>query len=235
MKLVQSIGIFCLLVISLLITGCGNEDVTLSSISVTSSDSDSSITDGSTLQFTATGKYSDGSTKDLTGSVTWSSSGTDSNGNAVASIIASGTNAGLATAENEGTATITATITIDNRTISGNITLTVTAGAATVQVSITGPATACTTAYSPDSITISVGDTVTWTNSSTVDLHTITSTDNAGPGCTSGGGTTTGSPLNSGSIAVNGGTFSHTFDTSGTYNYVCTTSLHQMRGTVIVQ
>ena len=49
-----------------------------------------------------------------------------------------------------------------------------------------------------------------------------------------GGGSITSSPLNSGNIAPNG-TFSHTFDTAGTYYYVCTISGHLMRGTVIVE
>ncbi len=58
-----------------------------------------SIAEGSTQQFTATGTYSDGSTADLTESVTWTSSNPD-----VAIITASG----LATGVSEGTVTITA-------------------------------------------------------------------------------------------------------------------------------
>ena len=229
MKLVQSMGIFFLLTMFLVFTGCSIDEVTLESITVTNADSDDSVSEGDTEQFTATGNNSDGSTDDLTSLVTWSASD-----NTVATINSSGLATIAADVTSGTTVTITASYTIDSITHTDSETLTVTSGAATVQVSITGPPTACTTAYSPDPVTISVGDTVMWTNSSTVDLHTITSTDNAGPGCTSGGGTTTGSPLNSGSIAVSG-TFSHTFDTAGTYNYVCTTSLHQMRGTVIVQ
>lgn len=240
MKLIQSIGIFCLLAVSLLAIGCADDEVTLQSISIASTDTDSSITEDDTLQFTATGNYSDGTTKDLTGSVTWSSSGTDSNGNAIVSIIASGTNAGLATAENDGTATITATITIDNRTISGSTTLTVTSAvSSTGSVSIVAGATSlCTGAYDQDTITVALDATtntatVTWTNTDTVP-HTVISTNDTGTTCTASGGTTTGSPLNSGTIAA-GGTFPFIFTATGEYNYVCTQPGHLMRGKVIVQ
>jgi len=107
-------------------------------------------------------------------------------------------------------------------------------GGTTTTISIiSGASSACTSAYSPDSITISVGETITWENNDTID-HTVTSTSDIGPACTEGGGSTTGLPLNSGIIAA-GGTFSHTFDTAGTYHYVCTISGHLMRGTVIVE
>ncbi|MGA8212195.1 MAG: Ig-like domain-containing protein [Candidatus Sulfotelmatobacter sp.] len=59
-----------------------------------------SIAKGTTQQFAATGTYSDGSTQNLTGTVTWSSSPT-----AVATIATSG----LATGAGVGSATITAT------------------------------------------------------------------------------------------------------------------------------
>ena len=106
-------------------------------------------------------------------------------------------------------------------------------GTATTISNISGASSACTTAYFPDSVTILVGETVTWKNNDTM-AHTVISTSDSGPACTAGGGSTTGSPLNSGNIAPNG-TFSHTFDTAGTYDYVCTISGHQMRGTVIVE
>ncbi|PYX16372.1 MAG: ATP-dependent DNA ligase, partial [Acidobacteria bacterium] len=53
----------------------------------------------STQQFSATGKYSDGSSKDLTSSVLWSSSDTS---------VASVNNAGLATGVVVGVVTVTA-------------------------------------------------------------------------------------------------------------------------------
>jgi len=98
---------------------------------------------------------------------------------------------------------------------------------------IPGAALKCTTAYFPYSVTILVGETVTWKNNDTM-AHTVTSTSDSGPTCTAVGGSITSSPLDSGLIAANG-TFSHTFDTAGTYDYVCTVSGHLMRGTVIVE
>jgi hypothetical protein len=61
----------------------------------------STITVGSTQQFTATGTYSDGSTNNVTSTAVWSS-----NNSNVASIVAGG----LATGSSAGTATITATV-----------------------------------------------------------------------------------------------------------------------------
>jgi 6-phosphogluconolactonase (cycloisomerase 2 family) len=71
---------------------------------------------GNSQQFTATGTYSDTSTKNLSSSVTWSSSST-----AVAAIDSTG----LAISKGQGTSTITAT----SGTISGNTLFTVTAPA----------------------------------------------------------------------------------------------------------
>ncbi len=83
---------------------------TLSSISVTPANS--SITVGSTQQFTATGTYSDNSTQNLTSQVTWASSVT-----AKATI----SSAGLATAAAAGSTTISATL----GSVSGSTPLTV--------------------------------------------------------------------------------------------------------------
>ena len=72
-------------------------------------------------------------------------------------------------------------------------------------------------AFSPKTVTISVGGTVTWTNHDGMP-HTVTSTSGA-----------FSSP-----ILDSGGTFKHTFAKAGTYPYICT--LHSgMSGTVIVQ
>src|SRR3990172_5608417 len=97
---------------------------------------------------------------------------------------------------------------------------------------ISGASLKCTTAYFPNSVTILVGETITWKNNDTM-AHTVTSTSDSGPECTAVGGSLTSAPLDSGTIAANG-TFSHTFDTVGTYYYVCTIAGHLMRGTVIV-
>src|SRR5260370_26933627 len=72
-------------------------------------------------------------------------------------------------------------------------------------------------AFSPASVTVPVGGTVTWTNSDTVD-HTVTS---MGKG-----------PLGSATLNT-GGTYSSTFTTAGTYMYYC--AIHpDMMGMVVV-
>ena len=74
-------------------------------------------------------------------------------------------------------------------------------------------------AFTPSSITVSAGTTVKWTNKESTS-HTVTSTSQT--------------PLFSSGTLGNGGTFSFTFDTPGTYPYRCT--LHSgMNGTVVVQ
>ncbi|MDP4222050.1 MAG: cupredoxin family copper-binding protein [Bacteroidota bacterium] len=71
-------------------------------------------------------------------------------------------------------------------------------------------------AFSPASITVTAGTTITWTNKDAV-VHTVTSDTNL---------------FDSGSVSTNG-TFSHTFATSGTYPYHCT--IHpSMTATVVV-
>jgi plastocyanin len=73
-------------------------------------------------------------------------------------------------------------------------------------------------AYSPSSITVSVGTTVKWENKDSV-LHTVTSDS--------------GSELDSGNMAT-GQSFSHTFNTVGTFAYHC--AIHTgMKAQVIVQ
>ena len=86
---------------------------TLQSIAVTPANP--SIAKGATQQFTATGTFSDNSTQNLTGQVTWASATT-----AVATITAGG----LATGVAAGTSTISATL----GAVSGSTVLTVTAG-----------------------------------------------------------------------------------------------------------
>ena len=71
-------------------------------------------------------------------------------------------------------------------------------------------------AFNPSILTISIGDTVTWTL--TNGTHTVVSDDGL---------------FTSGSIS-SGGTFQHTFDTAGTFTYKC--GIHSaMTGTIIVQ
>ena len=73
-------------------------------------------------------------------------------------------------------------------------------------------------AFAPDTVTVKVGSTITWTNSDQ-EPHTVTSKDNNGP---------LRSPtMNSGA------TYSYTFTTPGKYEYLCT--IHPfMVATVVV-
>ena len=71
-------------------------------------------------------------------------------------------------------------------------------------------------AFSPGSLSVMAGATVTWTNSDTT-IHTVTADDGS---------------FNSGNIAV-GATYSRVFSSAGTFSYHCT--LHpEMTGKVVV-
>jgi plastocyanin len=71
-------------------------------------------------------------------------------------------------------------------------------------------------AFTPASITVTAGTTITWTNNDPV-THDVTSTT---------------SQFNSGAMGP-GATFSFKFSTAGTYSYIC--SIHpNMTGTVVV-
>lgn len=72
-------------------------------------------------------------------------------------------------------------------------------------------------AFQPANLTISVGDTVQWTNSD-LTTHTTTSTTGA---------------WDSGALAK-GQSFSHAFLAAGTYTYICTFHPQFMRGTITV-
>jgi amicyanin len=72
-------------------------------------------------------------------------------------------------------------------------------------------------AYSPATVTITAGDTVTWTNEDAV-VHTATSTTGA---------------FDTGDLAQ-GESYSVTFTTSGTYAYLCTPH-PSMTGQIVVQ
>ncbi|VFJ13079.1 cupredoxin domain-containing protein [Candidatus Nitrosocosmicus franklandus] len=99
-----------------------------------------------------------------------------------------------------------------------------------VQASIVpGASTLTDTAYSPNPIEITVGQTVVWTNDDTA-FHTVTSGSIGAPDA--------GQLFDSGlagptALTGQGKTFEHTFDAAGEYPYFCT--LHPaMVGTVIV-
>lgn len=79
------------------------------------------------------------------------------------------------------------------------------------------------TSFSPASLSVSKGTTVKWTNQDPFD-HTVTSG-------------TVGSPsgvFDSGNVG-SGGTYTFTFNTSGTFKYYCRIHGAAMTGTVVVQ
>ncbi len=144
-------------------SGSGNSftsSPTLSSIQV--APASPSVAAGLTQQLTATGTLSNGSTSDLTDSVTWSSQN-----EAVATVSASG----LVTGQSTGTAVITAT----SGSISGSVTMTVTA-AQMISIAVTpsNPSLAAglsqqlqATAKFTDGSTSDVTSSVTWSSQNT--------------------------------------------------------------------
>jgi plastocyanin len=70
--------------------------------------------------------------------------------------------------------------------------------------------------YMPAAATVSVGTQITWTNTGAVP-HTVTFEDGPDSG-----------------LLESGGTFQHTFETAGTFGYICT--IHPaMTGTITVE
>ena len=141
--------------------GCGGNNGELVSIEVTPVVS--SIEQGLTQQFTATGTYSDNTTQDLTTQVTWSSSSTT-----VATISNESSSQGLATSVQSGTTTITAT----SGSISGIATLTVVPILVTITVSPADQTIAqgatqqfTATGHYSDSTTQDITASVTWSSS----------------------------------------------------------------------
>ena len=101
--------------------------------------------------------------------------------------------------------------------------VTTAAGLALAAATVAGPVLAADQdvaisgfAFSPDNVTVDVGDTVTWTNND-AQAHTATS----------------GSAWNTGDIA-GGASASITFQNAGTFDYIC--AIHPtMTGTVVVR
>lgn len=128
----------------------GSADVTvtsatLSSIAVTPANP--SLAKGSSLAFSATATYSDGSTHDLTQSVTWASSNTS-----VATISNAAGSKGVAKAVEVGQSTITATL----GTVSGSTELSV------------SPATVTALVLTPANASIAVGTKIQYTATATL-------------------------------------------------------------------
>lgn len=78
------------------------------------------------------------------------------------------------------------------------------------------------TSYNPDSLSVSMGTTVTWTNKDQIN-HTVTS---GVPGSPNG-------IFDSGTVSP-GKTFTFTFDSVGTFKYYCKIHLDRMTGVVSV-
>lgn len=87
--------------------------------------------------------------------------------------------------------------------------------------------------FMPETITVSVGDTVTWVNGESI-THTITSGTFSDVDETTGlRGSDAADGLFDEELGEKGGTFSFTFDTAGTYPYFC--DIHSgMNATVVV-
>lgn len=142
---------------------------TLSSITVTSTGS--TVVVGMTVQFKAEGKYSDGSTKDLTSSVSWSSSDTN-----IATVSAAGLVTGVAAGNvnikaASGTVSNQSALTVNKAAITA---LAVTSSATTVPLGGTQQLVA--NATFENNTTGPVSDGVTWTSSN----PSVISVDTAG-------------------------------------------------------
>ncbi len=202
-----------------------------------------SISLGATLQFAATGTFTDGSTQDVTQTVQWSSDMPD-----VANISNDGKKIGLATGAGTGTATISAA----SGSISGSTTLTVTA-AALVSIAVTpaNPTVALGTSQQftaigtfTDGTTQDLTSTATWSSDdqSTVTINnaglaTSISQGTAGISATSGNitGSTTvivsaaelvSITINPQAVAVAAGT-TQQFTATGTYTDTSTQDITQ--------
>jgi len=83
--------------------------------------------------------------------------------------------------------------------------------------------------FSPSDLTISVGTTVRWTNGGTI-AHSTT-----GDGSAWDSGALVAPGTDQYGYATPGGTYEHTFSTTGTFQYHCTYhTLQNMRGTITV-
>ena len=180
--------------------GCRGFFVNPKLTSITVTPSTVTISKGQTTQLTATGNYDDGSTKNLSGSATWTSSD-----NTCATVSSSG----LVTAANV-TATCTATITATSGTFTSTATVTVTPGAlVSIALTVNNGSTAVTVAagstvtfkalgtYSGSSTQQDITTQVTWTISNTTVLPTISQgSGTVSSTATSGSSTTVTASLN---------------------------------------
>lgn len=172
-------------------TGCRGFFVNPALTSLTVAPTSVSLIQGQAQQLTATGTFDDGSTSNLTGKATWSTS---------ASAVATVSTGGLVTAASAisnppGTATITAT----SGTVTASSTITVNTGPLTaIVISTTTPnpaagQTVVFTAmgtYSGSSQQQDITNLVTWTSSNTAVIATITNGSGAVLSTATSGSTT---------------------------------------------
>ena len=161
-------------------------------VAVTVSPTAASVPNGETQQFSATGHYSDGSTSDLTDTVTWSSSS-----NSVATVSNTSGSQGLVTATGTGAATVTATD--PSSLLDGTAVVTV-LPAVLVAVTVSPPVTSIpngdtlpftATGHYSDGSTSDLTSTVTWSSSDT-SVATVSNTSGSqGTVSATGTGSTT--------------------------------------------
>jgi len=132
----------------------------------------------------------------------------------------------LAYAQDNAT-TMSGNMTGNATTMSGNMTSNTTGASGGDSVTIAPGSSVPSNGkfFVPDTLTVSKGTTVTWTNDDST-LHTVTS------GSPESGNSGTGTEFDSSYLAA-GKTFQHQFNTAGTFDYYCT--LHPyMKGKVVV-
>ena len=102
------------------------------------------------------------------------------------------------------------------------------------QKAVDGDVTLVSLNFMPETITVSAGDTVTWVNGEAI-THTITSGTFSDVDETTGlRGSEAADGLFDETLGEEGGTFSYTFDSAGTYPYFC--DIHDgMNATVVVE
>jgi hypothetical protein len=182
---------FAALSLLALAVGCRGFFVNPTLTSMTVAPTSASIIQGGTQQINATGNFNDGSTKDLTGSASWTSSATD---------IATVSKGGLVTAASNlsnppGMATITAT----SGTITASSTITVNTGPLTaiaINTTTPNPAAGQTVVftaqgtYSGSAQQQDITTLVTWSSSNTAVISTIASGSGAVLSTATSGATT---------------------------------------------
>jgi trimeric autotransporter adhesin len=174
-----------------LATGCRGFFVNPTLTSLAVAPTSASIIQGNTLQISATGTYDDGSTKDLTGSATWTTSASG-----VATVTSGGLVKAAATISNPpGTATITAA----SGTLTATSTITVNTGPLTaVAISTTTPTAAAGQTvvftalgtYTGSAQQQDITSLVTWSSSNTAVISTIAGGSGAVSSTATSGSTT---------------------------------------------